>query len=130
MLRVLIADDHEVVRRGLRQLVLDGFPDSYIEEAFDCPSLVGKAISTNWDIVISDLAMPGGGGLEAVRQIRLRLPDLPVLILSINEYDKYAAHAIKAGANGYISKDVVGEELIRAIKSILAGGKYPPTLDP
>jgi two-component system invasion response regulator UvrY len=127
MIRVLIADDHEGLRKGLRQMVLDGFPDVHIEEAWDCPSLIEKAHSARWDIIVSDLAMPGGGGLEALRIIRIKYPDLPVLIVSIHEYDKYGAHAVRAGANGYVSKDSIAEKLIPAMKTLLSGDNYPPT---
>ena len=83
MLKILIADDHEIVRRGLKQILLEGFAFSEITEANDCPSLVEKAVSGTWDIIVSDLAMPGGGGLEALKQVKKTNPELPVLILSI-----------------------------------------------
>src|SRR5688572_790684 len=104
MLRVLIADDHEIVRRGLKQILVEGFAFAHIEEAADCPTLVDKATNSNWDIVVSDLAMPGGGGLEALKQIKKVIPDLPILILSIYPEDQYALRVLKAGASGYLNK--------------------------
>jgi DNA-binding NarL/FixJ family response regulator len=124
MLRVLIADDHEIVRRGLRQIFQEEFPFAHIEEANDTPTLVAKAISGNWDIILSDLAMPGGGGLDAVRQIRQQNITVPVLILSIYPEDQYALRVIKAGAAGYLNKDAAPEELVNAVQRVLSGRKH------
>ena len=124
MLRVLIADDHEIVRRGLKQILVEGFAFAHIEEAGDCPTLVEKASGDKWDIVVSDLAMPGGGGLEALKQIKKIVPELPVLILSIYPEDQYALRVLKAGASGYLNKDAAPEELVTAIQRILSGRRY------
>lgn len=124
MLRVLIADDHEIVRRGLKQILLEGFASVLVEEASDCPGLVEKAIKGAWDIIVSDLAMPGGGGLEALKQIRKISPPIPVLILSIYPEDQYALRVLKAGAAGYLNKDAAPEELVTAIQRILSGRRY------
>jgi two-component system invasion response regulator UvrY len=123
MLRVLIADDHEIVRRGLRQILLEGFTSIHVEEAYDCPSLVGKAMAEKWDIVVSDLAMPGGGGLAALKQIKEKQPGLPVLILSIYPEEQYALSVIKSGAAGYLNKDAAPDELVNAVERILSGQK-------
>ena len=124
MLKVLIADDHEIVRRGLKQILVEGFAFAHIEEAGDCPSLVEKALGSNWDIIVSDLAMPGGGGLEALKQIRKASPEMPVLILSIYPEDQYALRVLKAGASSYLNKDAAPEELVIAIQRILSGRRY------
>ena len=124
MLRVLIADDHEIVRRGLKQILVEGFAFAHIEEAGDCPTLVEKASGDKWDIVVSDLAMPGGGGLEALKQIKKIVRELPVLILSIYPEDQYALRVLKAGASGYLNKDAAPEELVTAIQRILSGRRY------
>jgi two-component system, NarL family, invasion response regulator UvrY len=124
MLKVLIADDHEIVRRGLKQILVEGFAFAHIEEAGDCPSLVEKALGSNWDIIVSDLAMPGGGGLEALKQIRKASPEMPILILSIYPEDQYALRVLKAGASGYLNKDAAPEELVTAIQRILSGRRY------
>jgi DNA-binding NarL/FixJ family response regulator len=124
MLKVLIADDHEIVRRGLKQILHEGFSFAVIEEAWDCPSLVEKALAGDWDIIVSDLAMPGGGGLEALKQIRQKSPGLPILILSIYPEDQYALRVMKAGAAGYLNKDAAPEELVTAINRILSGRRY------
>ncbi len=124
MLRVLIADDHEIVRRGLKQILLEGFSFAQIEEANDCPSLVDKALTGSWDIIVSDLAMPGGGGLEALKQLRQHASAVPVLILSIYPEDQYALRVMKAGASGYLNKDAAPEELVTAVNRILSGRRY------
>lgn len=124
MLKVLIADDHEIVRRGLKQILLEEFPFTHIEEASDTETLIEKAISGNWDIILSDLAMPGGGGLDAVRQIRQQNITVPVLILSIYPEDQYALRVLKAGAAGYLNKDAAPEELVNAVQRILSGRRH------
>ena len=124
MLRVLIADDHEIVRRGLKQILLEGFAFIHVEEAVDCPSLVEKASTDTWDIIVSDLAMPGGGGLQALKQIKETLPDLSILILSIYPEEQYALSVMKSGAAGYLNKDAAPEKLVNAIQRILSGKKY------
>ena len=124
MLRMLIADDHEIVRRGLKQILAEGFSFAHIDEAGDCPTLVQKALAENWDIIVSDLAMPGGGGLEALKQIKKISPEMPVLILSIYPEDQYAVRVLKAGASGYLNKDAAPEELVIAVQRILSGRRY------
>ena len=124
MLRMLIADDHEIVRRGLKQILAEGFAFAHIDEAGDCPTLVHKALGEEWDIIVSDLAMPGGGGLEALKQIKKVSPEMPILILSIYPEDQYALRVLKAGASGYLNKDAAPEELVIAVQRILSGRRY------
>ncbi len=124
MLKVLIADDHEIVRKGLRQILLDEFSLAEIGEAHDTHSLVEKAFTDNWDIIISDLAMPGGGGLEGLSRIRAKLPFQRILILTIYPEDQYAIRVMKSGASGFLNKDTAPEELIKAVNSILQGRRY------
>ncbi len=120
MLKVLIADDHQIVRKGLRQILTEGFSFIEIGEAYDCPSLVEQATSRQWDIIVSDLAMPGGGGIEALKKIREQAINSPVLILSIYPEEQYAARMIKAGAAAYLNKDAAPEELVATINKILS----------
>jgi len=124
MLRIIIADDHTVVRRGLRQILLDQFRDAHIEEVVDAEGLVNKVMVEKWDVVISDINMPGRSGLDALKQIRVTYPDLPVLILSMNSEEHYAIRVLKAGASGYLSKDSASEQLIIAVEKVLNGKKY------
>ena len=124
MLRVLIADDHTVVRRGLKQILLEGFPLAEVEEVADAEELVKKIIQSTWDLVISDLSMPGRSGLEALQQIKQIQPKLPVLILSIHPEEQYAIRVLRAGAAGYLSKDMAPDELVIAVQKVLMGKKY------
>ena len=124
MLRILIADDHTVVRKGLRQILLDEFPGAEIGEVADGGELVKKVMLGKWDVVVSDLSMPGRSGLEALQQIKLSHPDLPVLILSIHPEEQYALRALKSGASGYLSKDTAPDELVKAVQKVLLGKKY------
>ncbi|MEO6541381.1 MAG: response regulator transcription factor [Ferruginibacter sp.] len=124
MLRILIADDHTVVRKGLRQILLDEFPTAVINEVADAEELIKKVMTEKWDVVVSDLSMPGRSGLDALQQIKLSYPDLPVLILSIHPEEQYALRALKAGASGYLSKDTAPDELVKAVQKVLLGKKY------
>lgn len=124
MIRVLIADDHTVVRRGLRQILLEGFPTAQIEEVTDAEELIKRVMQAEWDVVISDLSMPGRSGLEALQQIKQVHPKLPVLILSIHPEEQYAIRVLKAGASGYLSKDSAPDELVNAVQRVLLGKKY------
>lgn len=124
MIRVLIADDHTVVRRGLKQILLEGFPTAQIEEVPDAEELIKRVMQAEWDVVISDLSMPGRSGLEALQQIKQVQPKLPVLILSIHPEEQYAIRVLKAGASGYLSKDSAPDELVNAVQRVLLGKKY------
>ena len=124
MRRILIADDHPIVRRGLKEIILESFPSAEITEVGDAEELIEKVIKEEWDVVISDLAMPGRTGLEAMQQIKLHSPKLPVLILSMYSEDQYAIRVLKAGASGYLNKDMAPEELVNAINKVLSGRKY------
>ena len=124
MLRILIADDHTVVRKGLRQILLDEFQGVEIEEVADGSELVKKVMAGKWNVVVTDLSMPGRSGLEALQQIKLTHPDLPVLVLSIHPEEQYALRVLKAGAAGYLSKDTAPDELVKAVQKVLLGKKY------
>lgn len=124
MIRILIADDHIVVRKGLRQILAEEFTDAHIEDVPDAEELIKKVIKEKWDVVISDLTMPGKSGLDALQYIKQNLPSLPVLILSIHPEEQYAIRVLKAGASGYLSKDTAPDELVNAVKRVLQGKKY------
>lgn len=124
MLRILIADDHAIIRKGLRQILLEAYPSAYIEEVGDAEAAINKTITREWDVIICDLSMPGRSGLELVQHVKQNFPKLPVLILSIHPEEQYAIRALKAGAAGYLSKDAATEELVKAVQRILQGRKY------
>ena len=124
MIRILIADDHSVVRKGLRQILLEGFPTADIEEVPDAEEMIRKIMQQEFNVVISDLSMPGRSGLEALSQIKQINPKLPVLILSIHPEEQYALRVLKAGASGYLSKDMAPDELVNAVQRVMMGKKY------
>ncbi|MDP4264941.1 MAG: response regulator transcription factor [Bacteroidota bacterium] len=124
MKRIIIADDHSFIRLGLIQILKDEYPSVEITEVSDGESLIKEVTLHDFDLVISDLDMPGRSGLEALEQIKLIKPDLPVLILSIYTEDLYAVRVLKAGASGYMNKNAAPYELITAVHRILSGRKY------
>src|SRR5690606_10938495 len=124
MLRILIADDHAVVRKGLKQILIEEYPSARIMEVGDAESLLREVIGDSWDIVISDMNMPGRSGLDALSQIRQVAPQLPVLIMSMYPEDQYALRVLKAGASGYLGKDNIHEDIIKAIHTVLLGKKF------
>jgi len=124
MLRILVADDHTVVRRGLRQILLDEFLAAHIVEVADADELFNQVLKNEWDVVITDISMPGRSGLDVLQQIRQHYPKLPVLILSVHPEDQYAIRVMRAGASGYLNKDSAPEELVKAVHRLLLGKKY------
>jgi DNA-binding NarL/FixJ family response regulator len=124
MKRIILADDHSFIRLGLIQILKDEYPAVLIKEVSDGESLVKEVLQNDWDLVISDLDMPGKNGLEALEQIKHIKPQLPVLILSIYTEDLYAVRVLKAGASGYMNKNAAPYELIHAIERIAMGRKY------
>ncbi len=124
MMKILIADDHEVVRRGIREILVEGLSFIQVGEAGDTSSLVEMALAEDWDIVISDLSMPGGGGIEAIRRIREMKPVQKILIITIYPEEQYAIRVFQAGATGFLNKDTAPDQLIRAVQTIMDGKKY------
>jgi two-component system, NarL family, invasion response regulator UvrY len=123
-MKILIADDHSVVRRGLTGILAEEFPDGTFDEATDGIELLRKMRSANYDVVISDLSMPGRSGLEALKQLKSEFPETPVLILSMHPEELYAIRVLKAGASGYLTKESAPDELVLAIRQVLNGRKY------
>jgi DNA-binding NarL/FixJ family response regulator len=123
MVRVLIADDHPIVRRGLKQIVADQ-PDMTVTEAGDGPEALRLADKSEFDVVLLDINMPGISGLDVLSQIRSRQPGLPVLVLSAHSEAEFAVRILKAGASGYLNKELAPEELVKAIRRVIGGKKY------
>jgi DNA-binding NarL/FixJ family response regulator len=119
MLRIIIADDHVHIRKGIVQLLEEEFDNLYIEEAGNGEELFSKVSTGTWDLVISDMVMPGGNGLEALRRIKLEKKDLPVIIVSTYPADQYKLRVMEAGADDFISKDTFFNQLIPSIRRIL-----------
>jgi two-component system, NarL family, invasion response regulator UvrY len=119
MLRILIADDHDIMREGIKELLCDEFPLIHIGEASNTDSLIMLACGDHWDIIISDIKMPGGGVFAALPKIKVAKPDVPFIVISSNSPEDYAERALKAGAIRFISKSVLVDELADAVKAIL-----------
>ena len=125
MPNILIADDHAIARRGLSEILLDSIPFAKIETASSSEELLGKVIQNEWDLVISDINMPGRSGIEILHEITKSFPNLPVLMVSAHTEEEYAVRVIKAGGAGFLNKDdAVEEELVKAVRLILSGKKY------
>ena len=124
MTRILIADDHAVLRKGLKQIILEEYPNAIIGEAADADELIKNVRNEKWDLVICDISMPGRSGLEALKEIKQITPDLPVLIMSVYPEDQYALRVLKAGASGYVNKALVQEDIVKAIETVRSGRKF------
>jgi two-component system invasion response regulator UvrY len=123
-IKILIADDHAIVREGLKQIVAEEKDILVAGEAENSEQLMELLNKEKWNLVVLDINMPGKSGLEALKDIKLQYPELPVLILSMFSEDQYGIRAIKAGASGYLKKVSAPTELVTAIRKIVAGGKY------
>ena len=124
IMKVLIADDHAIVRRGLKLILSEEFSRIIFGEARNGQEVLDHVWKQDWDIVVLDITMPGRSGLEVLRELKQLRPKLPVLILSMHSEDQFGMRVLKAGAAGYMTKENVPEELVKAIKKVLAGGKY------
>jgi two-component system invasion response regulator UvrY len=124
MLKVLVVDDFPLFRRGVRELVIEGFKGAKIGEAGNAHEMLELLRRKPWDVAVLDISMPGMNGLDALKQVRQEFPNLPVLILSMHPEEQYAIRMFKAGADGYLTKSSAPEELVNAIKKVHEGGKY------
>ena len=124
MLKILIADDHAIVRKGLKQILIEEYPSVVIGEVADTEGLLTEIINNSWSIVLCDMNMPGRSGLDALNQLKQLAPQLPVLIMSIYPEDQYALRAIKAGAAGYLAKETIHDDIIKAIQTVQLGKKF------
>ena len=125
-MRVLLCDDHAMVRYGLIQILADEFPGSVFGEAGNADELLASTLTRAWDLVLLDLSMPGRDGLSVLGDLRKRCPNLPVLVVTMHSEDQYALRAIRTGAAGYLNKREAPEELANAVRRILSGGRYIP----
>jgi DNA-binding NarL/FixJ family response regulator len=124
MIKVLIADDHAVVRRGLRQILAET-PDILVGgEASSAPEVREKVGAERWDVVLLDVSMPGGNGIELIGELRKQNPSPRVLVLTVHPEDQYAVRAIRAGAAGFLTKECAPEKLIEAVRKVAGGGRY------
>lgn len=122
--RFLLADDHAVMRKGLNLILSSAYPGAIFGEAGDCRQALEVATRQTWDLVVLDIAMPGRGGLDVLKELRTLCPKTPVLVLSMHAERPFAVRAFRAGAAGYLTKASAGAELLRAVERLLAGGRY------
>ena len=124
MIKILIADDHAIVREGLKQIVADT-PDMIVAgEAVDGTEVLELVRKEDWDLILLDISMPGRGGIDTLKELKIEKPKLPVLVLSMYPEEQYAIRALQAGASGYLTKESAPEELIAAIRKVSQGRKY------
>lgn len=123
-MRILITEDHAVVREGLKLILADHFKKAVFGEARNATEALALVWKEKWDVVVLDITMPGRSGLEVLKEIKRSRPQLPVLILSMHPEDQFAVRLLKSGAAGYLTKESAGGELVCAIKKVVAGGRY------
>lgn len=123
-MKILIADDHAFVRKGIRQIITEEFGDATISEACNSAELLQMVRSEQFTVVISDLSMPGKNALEILKDLKAEEIKVPVIILSMHPEDQYALRVLKAGGSGYLTKESAPEELVKAIRMVLSGKKY------
>ena len=123
-MKILIADDHAVLRKGLRQILAEALPDAEIDEAGTTSDALEQLSRQSWDVLVLDIFMPGRTGLEVLHEVRQQQPKLPVLVLSSAPEEQLAVRVLKAGASGYLNKQAAPEALVKALRKILAGGRY------
>jgi len=124
MLKVLLADDHAIVRGGLKEILLRHMESVECGEAENAQQVLAQIRGHSWDLLILDITMPGRSGLDILADIKLLRPELPVLVLSMMPEDQFGKRVLEAGAGGYLKKESAPEELIQAIRKVLAGGRY------
>jgi DNA-binding NarL/FixJ family response regulator len=124
MIKVLVADDHAVVRRGLRQ-ILSETPDILVAgEAATAAEVMSLARDQRWTVIVLDISLPGATGLQLLSEVRRERPETPVLILTAHPEEQYAVRAIRAGAAGFLSKETAPDKLIEAVRKVAGGGRY------
>jgi len=123
-MHIIIADDHALIRKGLKHILMEEFPSAQIDETGDAEDVIKKSFQHHWDIVVCDLSMPGKSGLDVVLHMKQHFPKTPVLILSMYPEEQYAIRALRTGAAGYLSKDSAPEELVKAVHRVLLGRRY------
>ncbi|MBW2121751.1 MAG: response regulator transcription factor [Deltaproteobacteria bacterium] len=124
MIRVIIADDHPIVRTGLKQIIADAPDMTVTDEANDGHETLRKIREKEFDVVILDITMPGMGGLDVLKQIRIEKPKMPVVVLSYHPEEQYAIRVLRAGASGYLTKGSSTDQVLDAIRKVYRGGKY------
>lgn len=123
-MKILLVDDHLVVRQGLKQILADEFPATTFGEAANASEALQCVHAGKWDLVMLDLTLPGRGGMDVLAELKALQPRLPVLVLSMHPEAEFAVRVIKSGAAGYLTKQSVAEELVAAVRKVISGGRY------
>lgn len=123
-MKILLTDDHAVVRQGLKLILADRFKRAEFGEASNAQEAIARVTKEKWDVAVLDVTMPGRSGLEVLKEMKRLRPRMPVLILSMHPEDQFAVRMLKTGAAGYLTKESAGEELVGAIEKVMAGGRY------
>ncbi|MFB0519205.1 MAG: response regulator [Acidobacteriota bacterium] len=124
MIKILIADDHAIVREGLKQIIQETSDIVVADEASNGQEVLEKVWKNDYDVVLLDISMPGRSGLDILKQLKSQKPELPVLILTVHPEEQYAVRVLRAGASGYLTKESAPDELIKAIRKVSMGRKY------
>ena len=124
MIKILIADDHAIVREGLKQIIRETSDMVVADEASTAQEVLEKVWKNDYDVVLLDISMPGRSGLDILKQLKSQRPELPILILTIHPEEQYAVRVLRAGASGYLTKESAPDELIKAIRKVSMGRKY------
>lgn len=127
MIRIVIADDHTLMREGLKRILEAAIDIQVVGEAIDGYETLSQARRTDFDLLLLDMSMPGKSGVELIRQVKEAVPKLPILVLTMHEEEQYAVRAIRAGARGYLTKETAGTQLVSAIRRVAAGRPYIST---
>lgn len=123
-MRILISDDHAVVRRGLKEILAEEFHNARFGEAESGAETIQQVRQGDWDVLILDISMPDRSGLEVLKDVKAVRPKLPVLVLSVHPEDQYAVRTLRAGAAGYLTKETAPEKLVEAVNKAVSGGQY------
>jgi DNA-binding NarL/FixJ family response regulator len=123
-MKILLTDDHAVVRQGLKLILADHFKHAVFGEARNAQEAFARVAKEKWDVAVLDVTMPGRSGLEVLKEMKRLRPKMPVLVLSMHPEDQFAVRMLKTGAAGYLTKESAGEELVGAIQKVVAGGRY------
>lgn len=124
MTRILLVDDHPIVRQGIKQVLTGAFEPAHVGEAANAEEGLTEVRSTDWDVIVLDITLPRMSGLDLLKELKRERPMLPVLVLSMHPADQFARRAIYAGASGYLTKDSAPTELVKAIVEVMAGRRY------
>lgn len=124
MIRVVIADDHTIVREGLKELLSNAGEIDVIAEAVDGHDVIERVRGLQFDVLVLDMSMPGKSGMELIKQVKAEAPKLRIVVLTMHQENQYAVRAIRAGASGYLTKDAASDQLVNAIRKVAAGGAF------